>query len=243
MKKTRLKAALHYQLDYVGWSVLIVAGIGIAVAALLTVLSEFAFEHGFSFIIINDVAVTDFNIAVILMVLIFVIGVGGVREDMRFFNQHGISRLTTYLSTLYGSLISALAIGLMGEVLNVIALAWDMFPVNGMFLGEHNFIVGWLLQAFCIFAAWQIGTFLSLLLYRMSKIQKIIFITAIVGLVMSGVRRFFIFLSMFADEIFEAYMPGREGYPDILLPMVFGVFGTLCAALNFLLIRRAPIKE
>jgi len=241
MKKTRLKAALHYQLDYVGWSVLIVGGIAIAIVLLLHVLVAFTTVDDLGILVVNNVPITTINIGAVLALTIFIIGVGGAREDIKFFIQHGISRVTIYLSTLYGSLISALAVGLLFEILNVVATTWYAFPIAGMFFSGYNFIVGWLLQAFCVFAAWQFGTFISLLLYRMSKIQKIIFITAIACLVIFGIPRFF--MNMVNDVAFEAFIMELEGSANILTPMVFGVFGTLCAALNFLLIRRAPIKE
>jgi len=247
MGNMRLKPALYYQLDYMVRASLSVLGVLLLVSAANYLLINF-FEGNFAIfmvIIDGDISSMALNVGGVAVISLFIVGIVGIREDIKFFMQHGRGRYTTYFSTLLGSLISAAAIGLVCELFNLIGDAWHMFPLQGVNFGGAGFIGSWVMHTVFFFGAWQLGMLVSLLYYRMSKMQQIIFSVAIGGI-------FLLALPTFVPSLIDSLVQGLEDMdwdafmfmPNVSMlavPVVLG--GVMAAGFNFLLLRRAQIKE
>ena len=255
MTKLRIKPALYYQLDAMWKATLTVAGIMAAVIILISLLANITVDSSNGSIDISIAGFLDFNIgtnivyfsaASVLLIMVFVIGIGGIREDFKFYLQHGMGRMTTYLSTLLISLITGAVLGLFCEILNLISANWSAFPVVGFRFPTGNFFYGWLLHLFSFVLAWQFGTLLSLIYYRLSKMGKVVFTVAWIALIIFGFPSFIVYAvnSLIPGDIaaLGAALVNLFENP-ISLMLILLVMGTFCAALNFLLLRRAQARE
>jgi len=264
MRAMNLKPALQYQLDYMAKATLSVLGVSIAIILFFSLLGGvFQFggtsgnEYETADTILNlQVRGTEldyggnlvmwFNLGAIALFSIFIVGIVGIREDIKFLLQHGMGRYTVFLSTLLGSLITGLALGALGELLNFISSNWEAFPIRGLTFdgAEHGFVVGWLSQAMLLFFVWQLGTLISLIYYRMNRIQQIVFSVCAGGIIFFGIQG-----PLPALEHWGEYIPQViETLENIVLnPVNIVIFssaaGVVSAMLNFFLIRRAEIKE
>ena len=255
MTKMNVRAAMRYQMDYMIksslWFAACVSFIALIITLIVTITSGGNVDFGFVLDFVN-VDVTArliwFDIGGIMVVTLFIVGIGGIREDLRFFIQNGIGRKTTYLSTLYTSLIIGAAAGLFSELINVIYNNLQAFPASGLrfAFAHNNFLLGWLASTVTYFFAWQFGTLWSLAYYRMSKIVKIIFTSAIIATV-------FFALPNSISYAINTLIPGSGDTPFAAIQNFLSVPGAIviilftkgvfCAAANFLLIRGAQIKE
>jgi len=235
MKNSRLKQALYYQLDYFGWSSLYVYGIAIAAMAAIGLLITTSGGNGNASLSIGGVG----------FVHLLIMGIAEIRSDLKFFLQHGISRRTTFFSHLYGSLICGAALGLFCEFFSLVTSRWLGLAGGGSAFAIQNFLAGWLLHTVTFFFAWQIGALISLIYYRLNKMQQIVFsVTAIAAIIFafsSGIR----FLVRVSDELGDIIQRALENTLDFTGAAIWVILllGILAAAGNYFLLRRAQVKE
>lgn len=191
------------------------------------------------------------------IVMLFVTMLSMIRSDFLLFLQHGYSRKTLFLSTTL-CLITTSAVVVFIETF-VYKIFSNLLPYNGMFFqgygaaymsdgGVKGFIDEYLWKFFLYILAGAIGTFISLLYYRMNKLQKTI--------VSVGVLALFIVVYPLADQyLFEGaltrlvvkimdfytgYAFGGNPYVNMLCNIgLFALFG----ALSFLLLRKCNYKK
>jgi len=225
----RLKPALRYQLEYMAKASLNT----VCVIAIIVV----AFRLLGAIFMIGG-QIDNINMAVVAFVSLFIVGIASIREDLRMLLQHGMGRYTTYFSTLLIGIISGIVLGLFCELLNLIADRWHGFPMTGLIPHDgQSFFVGWLLHASLLFLAWQLGVFISLLYYRMSKMQQIVFSISAIALSVFVLTHA---INSVADLEFAAPIV----LPAPLSLTAFVMSSTaLVAVLNFLLLRRAQVRE
>ncbi|MCL2425390.1 MAG: hypothetical protein FWD05_03525 [Oscillospiraceae bacterium] len=277
MNTLRLKPAMRYQLNYMFWASLIAFAIAIAVLVLLTLLVgvtsytdsvEIVNElltDGDS-IVVDDVRViidigsiqmdfeatpgVFFNIAGVFAMMLFIIGIGGVREDLRFFLQHGLSRKTTLISSIIVSLAIGITYTLIIELVYLAFSSFNFFPSSGIRPSMSGFFRRLPAQALMYFFAWQFGSFISLLYYRMNKAAKIIFSITAGAIILLAVPRIFaipgiigtIISLALSFDIASAFAAGTTA--NVLgTTLLLLALSAVCIIGNFLLIRRAPIKE
>ena len=236
MKDSRIKKALLYQLDYVGLSCLYVYGVAILVACAIGV--------GFVSFTVQGASVR-FNLGPIVFFHFLILGIVGIREDLRFFLQHGIGRRTTYFSHLYCSLVSGIAIGLLSVLFDTIWGYVFSFFRDGLAFSIQGLLAGWLMHFIYFFFAWQLGVLISMIYYRLGKLNKVIFSVAAVVTVVYVLPRVIFSLAGVAGNLRDFIQRIIE-IPSILLTytlLVALLLGILAAAGNYLLIRRAPVKD
>jgi len=213
MNNLNLKPAILYQLTYIGRFFLI----ALAIIAAVFVVFRLFFA---TMITIENETNISINLISIISMMLFIIGIVGIREDIKMFLQHGSGRKTVYFSTLIASLITGVVLGLICELLKIL---FDAFAY-----AETGFIAGWLMTSAAFFFAWQLGTLISLIYYRLNTFGIVVF--SIVG----GAAM------IFCIPIIITYISLM--YPEIArLPLL--LCGILAAGGNFLLIRRAQVKE
>jgi len=236
MKGSRLKQTLQYQFDYFAWSSLYVYGIAIAVIAVITILTVTAAD--------GNIVNINVGIGGVGFVHLLVAGIAGIRSDLRFFIQHGISRRTTFFSNLYGSLICSVVLGLFCEFVYLVT-GHLLRNINGVSaFATQNFFSGWMTHAAFFFFACQIGALISLIYYRLNKMQQIIFsVTAIAALVFgfSYIIRLVVGIAVL-DSLIQGFVESAVGFTGITI-WVMLLLGALAAAGNYLLMRRVQIKE
>ena len=244
MNKMRLKPALHYQLDYMVRASLSYIGVLAVIIIFISLIRRFF--GGLTVVNILGIVRIDaggigggqftFNVGGLIIFILFVIGIVGIREDLKLFLQHGMGRATTYFSTLIISLICAVSYGLFCELLNLAFIHWPNFPVRAMFFPAQSFFAGWFFHASLFFFAWQLGVLISLIYYRMNGVQQTVFSVAGVAMIMfalpGGIRR------IAGGEDLEAALVALLANPAFL-----PLWGVLAAAGSFLLLRRAQVKD
>lgn len=231
MKNSRLKQAIKYQLSYFGWSSLCVYSIAIAVLVVISLLVTFSFQDGNTFVGIGG---TGF-------IHLLILGLG-IRSDLKFFLQHGISRRTVYFSNLSGSLICSVLLGLFCVIFELIAIQW--LSLFGNTIGG-GFFENWLMYSIIFFFAWQIGVLISLIYYRLGKIQQVVFSVLAIGafvLLFSGSVAFIGNFTYDFGGLIERLTSDSLGIlrsPVVGLMAILGVIAPIC---NYFLLRRASIK-
>jgi len=237
MKNSRLKQTLHYQLNYFGWSSLYVYGISV----LIMIAIGLGVTHSLDIENSNIVG----GLGGVGFVHLLILGIGGIRGDLKFFLQHGISRRTTFFSHLYGSLICAVILGLFCEVFNIVSNRWLNFSESIYVFSTPGFFTGWFTYIITFFFAWQIGALISLIYYRLSKMQQIVFSVIAIALIVltfsSGIR----YIVGFPDDFGNLIQRIVENPIRGLSPWLLGtlLLSIIAALGNFLLLRRAPVKE
>ena len=234
MTSSRLNQALFYQLRSFGWSSLYVYGISLCVIVAVRLLFAFSGNGGNFTAAIGGVGFFHF----------LIIGIAGIRADLRFFIQHGMSRRTTFLSNLYGSLICGIALGLFCMLFNLIAGHWLRLIHTDSAFTIPGFFTDWAGYTFSFFFAWQIGALISLIYYRLGKTQQIVFTAAVFAFTMlGGLGAILRFIGLAGG--FENMIHWIVENPESLTTM--GIWfclpiGILAAAGNSLLLRRVQIK-
>jgi len=235
MKDSRLKQALYYQLNYFGWSSLYVYGIAIAVIVTIRFFVTVSVSEN------NVVA----GIGGVGFFHLLIMGIAGIREDLKFYLQHGIGRRTTFFSHLYGSLICGAGLGLFCVVFSIVTGYLFGLNASGSVFTIQSFFVSWMLYTISFFFAWQIGALISLIYYRLNRMQQVVFsVIAVAAIIFtfSGGIRHVIGISGELDDI----IPGILENPlDIISPVVWALllFGILAAIGNYFLLRYAQVKE
>ena len=268
MSNTRLKKAVRYQLDYALYSCLWVYGIATAIFVLLGFISNHAggieaFFMDFAYIVTRDTPMVElnvndnvsgttiFNYMPIAVVHFFILGIIGIREDIMFFLQHGIGRVTTYASHIVSSLITSTLIAFIFALIDFIAgnVAWLPF-FGSSTVGD--FLSSWVLYSLGLFFMWQLGILISMIFYRLNHVQKVVFIVLLIMSVVFGAFGvLFTVMRHFTDLTLDAIAElGPDAFEIFIIPggrMWGELVTTALAALaflgNYLLVRRAPVKE
>jgi hypothetical protein len=241
---------LRYQLGYLARSSLVTLGITVAVIAvvglfLVQPVSEADFDADVSVGVILRIegnAVLGLNISPVLMVTIFIVGIVGIREDIKFMLQHGVGRRTTYLSTFLGGLINGAWLGLVCELLNMAIRSFTAIPASAMPFPAASFFGGWLMHMGCLFFALQFGVLVSLIYYRLNRLQQIILSVAAGAIVVFALPNIFTRFFFGVAAVFERAMQAVTASPFALACLML-LAGIIAAAANFLLLRRAQVKE
>jgi len=236
MNASRLKQAMHYQLSYFSWSFLYVYGIAVAIVIAI----------GFMVTVnVNDVNISITGIGGVGFVHFLVMGIAGIRSDLKFYIQHGISRRTTFLSHLYASLICAIALGLFCEVFNLITYHLLGFVFHGSAFTIQGFMTNWMMYAFAFFAAWQVGALLSLIYYRLSKMQQIVFSVAAIAIIVLAFAGGMRHLAGLGDDLGDLIRNIIENTIRLteMAAWIGLLIGLLAAAGNYLLLQRVEVKE
>ena len=235
MKGSRLKQALYYQLSDFGWSSLYVYGITAAIVVAI----------GFLVTTSTSESGIDFGIGIVGFVHLLIVGIDGIREYLRFFLQHGIGRSTIFFSNLFASLICSIALGLFCELFNLFTGYWFSDAVFGHAFAVRGLIVGWMLHAVFFFFAWQVGAMISLIYYRLNKVQQSVFSVASIATIIlafsGGIRRLASASDEFVDMIQRA-VDNPLGLTSIVFWAVLAL-GILSAVGSYLLIRRVHVRE
>ena len=235
MKDSKLKQTLYCQLKYFGSSSIYVYGISIAVMAAA------------AFFITTSVNDSNINISIggVGFFHLLILGIVGIRCDLKFFLQHGIGRSTTYFSHLYGSLICGAALGLFCVVFSIITDYLFGLTGSGSVLTIQSFLASWMLYTITFFFAWQIGALISLIYYRLNKMQQIVFsvisIAAIMFIFSSGIR----YLTGFSGDFGELVLRILDNPLNIISPFVSAalVSAILAAIGNYFLLRYAQVRD
>ena len=235
MNDSRLKKAMRYQLYNFVWSCLYVYGIAIAVIVAIGILVTAFGNTGFVSISISGVGFFH----------LLIVGITWIREDFKFFIQHGISRRTTFFSHLYVSLIGSALVGVLCEFVSLITNLLLNSAITIPALARYSFFSGWLTHTIFFFFAWQIGALLSLIYYRLNKIQQVVFSVTVVATIVFGGSYGVYLLTRIADDLdglFLNFLDNTLGLTSmaVLLGLVFGILAVIG---NYLLLRRVQIKE
>jgi len=246
VNRLNLKPALRYQLTSMSKAAAMVFAIVFAVAVFLHVIVGVFIEPeatiniaGIASTEVDEtfIRVNQVNFGFVAIIFLFVVGVGGIREDLKLMLQHGMGRRTVYVSTLLGSLISSAALGIFCELLNLVTV----FSISGLNF-QGGFFSGVLLHTLSFFLAWQLGTLISMIYYRLETMQKIIFSVLGGALIVFGIPRTITRLLTHDAGAFEATLINIFTNPfALVLPIL--VCGVLAATGNFLLLRRAQVRE
>lgn len=189
---------------------------------------------------------------------LFVTGICSVREDLRLCIQHGVSRITSFVSGLLAALLSCIILAASGELLTAVAQAvtadyenyfvsdlYQMLYADGKFaslsLGGH--IVSIVFNFSMMASAYMAGMFISMVFYRLNKAWTIVvavgapvFVFAVLPILMQAA----------GSESFVSRM--LAGLVDWILSspwawISFFIIGAVVLIiLDWLLMRRAPIK-
>jgi len=237
MKSLKLKQALYYRLHDFGWSSLTVYAIAIVITIAIGFLLT-ANTNGVNSVRISSIEAVGF-------VHMLLMGITGIRSDLRFFIQHGISRRTTFYSHLFGSLICSAALGLFCVVLSLISYHWFRFDFYGAAFQAQKFFSDWTMLALMFFLVWQFGALISLIYYRLNKIQQIVFSVTVVAAVIFASSQGILRLVGTADNLDQhTQILAGSGVGTISWVIVFGLLcGLLAIVGNYLLLKRVPIKE
>ncbi|MCL2391767.1 MAG: hypothetical protein FWC66_04045 [Oscillospiraceae bacterium] len=258
MINLRLAPAMHYQLKAMLKAALWILGILALITVALNLLAglhveqitQYPYEPGV-IVDIDEMGITVrsnlvfFSVGSILLITLFIIGICSIREDFKFFLQHGLGRRTTYLSTLFINLISGAVFGLLCTILNIIGNHFPSFPAYGISFPVDNFFFVWILHTLSFVAAWQLGAFFSLVYYRMNKMQQIVFTVIAIAIVIFAIPSFIeeiIFFFVPNVAIMGAALTSFFGNSFGLATSLFA-FGLVTALMNFLLIRRVQVKN
>jgi len=258
MTRLRLWPAMRYQLDYMLKNALATIGIICAILLIISIFASFTTGDGDSGTVsLNIIGILDFDfeatimvfsVGAILVFMFFIVGIAGIREDFKFYLQHGMGRRTTYLSTLFSSLIVGAGWGLICQLLTLFFNTWAWFPATGLALPTENFFLGWLLHTLVLFFCWQFGTALSLIYYRLNKMGKIIFSVAGVALIIFVIPNIINnIIDLILPDIGDAAEIGAAltaffGNP-LNLSLIILALGAISALANFLLLRKAQARE
>lgn len=199
-----------------------------------------------------------------IVIFLFIVGLNYFRETFRLMIQNGVSRKTMFKGVLISTAIIAVMMSLINEVILVIGKAFDASSESLTFEGAFEQVYGvryagggmglqmtfeGLLFLVCISAAaMMFGFLITTMYYRLNKLAKILvsvvvpvfFIiifpmvdfTLIGGRISYGIFRFMLFAFGFLND-------ANPYYGIVTCLIAFAV----CAAISWLLIRRAPVKD
>lgn len=185
-------------------------------------------------------------------ITMFIVGIVSIREDLRLFLQNGIGRKTVFLTALFSSFAAALSLAVAGELLlraeQALTAAFSGFTVTDMFYlfftpGKDAAVpfslslLSALFSFLLITCASLSGIFISLLFYRLNKAWTLI--VAIGGpiLLFNGIP-FLLYRCRVSLQPFIRFLFSSPWTAILFLLVVAALF----ALIDFLLLRRAPVK-
>ena len=186
-------------------------------------------------------------------VFFFVFSLNSFKENLKFFNQNGVSRRTFYISRITVMVSAALIMMLMDRLLHTILSFVKIDNFSAVFVFdlfgkmEQNNLVNILkamLASLCTYmAAYGLGCFINLVFYRLGNFGK-----TIVG---AGVPVFCIILLPLTDNLLLNGALGRVFMKFINytlsslgnISLVFALISLACMVFTYFLMRRAPIKN
>jgi len=199
---------------------------------------------------------SGFGIAAAIMM--FVIGICTIREDLRLMLQNGMGRRTVFVTELLTIVTVALLLAALGELLVIAGQAvtsgWSNYYITDIFqivyfseMGAHLTLTAHIASMACFFALYVCanlaGMFFSLLFYRLNKAWTIIVAIGAPLLLIFGLPNLLFwrgnpsFLSTALTKLFAFSF----STPWTLL-LTFAVCAVLIAVVNWLMLRRAPVK-
>ncbi|GAB1476483.1 hypothetical protein MASR2M70_13170 [Bacillota bacterium] len=199
-----------------------------------------------------------------IVIFLFIVGLNSFRENFRFMIQNGVSRKTMFKGLVISTAIIALAMSLINVVILVVGKAFAEATDGLTFMGSFEQIYGMryagggndlqlafegLLFLICISAAaMMFGVLITTMYYRLNKLAKIlvsvgipvsiIIILPLVDFTLTGGQ---ISYAIWRFSIFAfGFQNGANPYYGMVTCLItFAV----CAAISWLLMRRAPVKD
>lgn len=185
-------------------------------------------------------------------IYMFVMGIVGIRSDLRLFSQFGVSRRTTFITELMIILTAAFTIGLLGELLTGLAQAifagnenvfiGDIYQL--IYLGESartlslfEHIQSLILNVSLAFCACIGGMFFSLLFWRLNRLFTII-VAISIPLLMNIVPYLLVKAHVDLTPVLNWILSSPLSFV-----LLFFALAAVFAVIDWLLLRRANIKE
>lgn len=190
-------------------------------------------------------------------VALFVSGIACIREDLRVGIQHGISRRTSFVATLLSTVLISLILSVAGELLmagaQAISANYNNLRIADMYQmmytdwqqGGLNFVqhLDSVVINFATFLlANMIGMLISLVFYRLNRAWTIIVAVGVPVFVFIVLP---ILMSIYVPDALLRLMASTMEWimsSPWYLVLFLAVCAVVAAAINWLLIRRAPIK-
>jgi hypothetical protein len=181
-------------------------------------------------------------------VMALVTGIVAMREDLRMALQHGIGRPTFFISHLITSLLMALLLSLGGVVLYYLGswflTGFDELTIQPLYhtvfhshetmvQGVAAFVENRTFDFSLYFIGLGLGTFLSILFYRLNKPWNIAFAVALPV-------SFILFVSYAAPETSESVVSFPPGPWTVAFWMI--IISCCFMAISWLLLRKASVK-
>lgn len=242
--KMNIKPAFRYQFDvFFKGSAVTFLVIMAAIAALMVT----------SLYISADTTVISFTgYGITAVIFLFIMGIVNIRSDLRLCLQYGVSRRTSFVSEILVVLSASAILAAAGELLTGIIQALsadnsrfliaDFYQlifvgtdIASLTLGQH--VLSMLFNTSLTFCACLFGMFFSLLFWRLNKVWTVV--AAILIPVLINVVP--ILLSRMGVNLmpFIRWITASPFYFVLFFSFLAGLFG----AVNWLLLRRANIKE
>ncbi|MDR1132052.1 MAG: hypothetical protein LBL15_06510 [Oscillospiraceae bacterium] len=242
--KMNLRPAFRYQFG---------SSLRSAVIILLIILAIFVFlAVGTFYIAVGAVEMRFTGYSISFAIFLFVMGIVGVRSDMRLCLQCGVSRRTAFVSGFLATLCLSFVLALSLELLTALVQLWmradyhffsaDLYQIlylSGsqarLTAGQH--VISVLVNTSTLFASGLLGNFFSLLYWRLNKALTVL-VSLAFPVLPSAVSwlmyRIGVNLKPFIDWV--AVSPF-----NFVLSFMLG--GIVCAGINWLLLRRADIRS
>jgi len=260
MTKLHIGPAMRYQWGYMWRSGLQTAGVLLGIMLIVNIISSVLYvsytesSNNFMYTFIEAFNINTehpriflFDLGGVFAIMLFIAGIASIREDLRFFIQHGMGRITTCVANILIGLIAAAGAGLFSEIISFLSNNVSFLHGGVRWFPSDNFFVSWLLHSLSFFLAWQLGTLISLIYYRLNTVMKVVF-SVVAGALFLGIIPG---VSIPRIIFFGIPLTFSAGDGSTLLDffnssaylgLIIAVIGILCAIGNFLLIRRATIK-
>jgi hypothetical protein len=136
-------------------------------------------------------------------------------------------------------------LGLFCEIINFISFHWLGFGSYSYVANAQNLFSSWFSYIVLFFFAWQTGALISLIYYRLGKMQQVVFsVTAIAAIVFgfSSMIRLHVGAGGDLGDLIKILIENGTGFFTMGI-WVGLAFGMLAAVGNYLLLRRVQIKE
>lgn len=252
MTNMNIRPAFRYRLNEAVKGAAIFFGVMILVTAGIAGLIFYTTDRGGTI----SGSFSGFGISAAIAMLIT--GICTIREDLRLMLQNGVGRRTVFAAEVLVILIVSLLLAVAGELLIVVGQAatsgWQNFYITDLFqiaffsgTGENLSLAAHLECILCFLGLYTsfnlAGIFCSLLFYRLNKMWTII--------VAVGTPLFF-FVGLpvlLAQKLIPDFLISAVGWifrfafsTTWAMLLTLAVTAALIAAVNWLLLRRAPVK-
>lgn len=188
-------------------------------------------------------------------IFLFVCGLNSFKQNYLYLSTNGITRKAQFYGFLSSSAIVAGAMAFIDTAsTNIINIFIDYRPMFyqlfGSFTAESSqlliTVINFLWSTAVYLLAIVIGYFITTLYYRMSKILKIIVSVGVPALLMIGspILGIYLYKSNCAEEFSAvlSFLMDGNGNPNVSI--IISILETaIIAALSYMLVRKAPVKE